>query len=303
MQHNDLNIVIWNAKISAARSEFSAKNWRMCKRFILNIMKQDIDLIGVIEINEESVIFLKTIFKRLNIPYDVANGTQSRGNTRFDTCLIYNKSRLALIKTPHQHDCENTDTYVLGKRAKGGQKYDFLDLGNQQMLSLVLVHWPSMLTPEIHKIRPQVAQNLRFHLDQWLKINANIILAGDFNTEPYCPSITENLFSVREPLAPIRSKHGLEYFYNPSWNFLHVPPPSANPFNHTILGTYYLTKNRNQHWFTLDQVMFSKGLLNDNSGWKYSDNSLKILGVFDITDKVERWSDHLPIQFKLTWRT
>ena len=55
---------------------------------------------------------------------------------------------------------------MLGKQAKGGQKYDFLDIENQQILSLVLVHWPSMLTPEIHKIRPQVAQNLRFHLDQ-----------------------------------------------------------------------------------------------------------------------------------------
>ena len=95
MQHNDLNIIIWNAKISAARSEFSARNWRMCKRFILNMIKEDIDLIGIIEINDESVIFIKTIFKRLNIPYDVANGTQSRGNTRFDTCLIYKKSRLA----------------------------------------------------------------------------------------------------------------------------------------------------------------------------------------------------------------
>ena len=44
MQHNDLNIIIWNAKISAARSEFSARNWRMCKRFILNMIKEDIDL-------------------------------------------------------------------------------------------------------------------------------------------------------------------------------------------------------------------------------------------------------------------
>lgn len=303
MQHNDLNIIIWNAKISAARSEFSARNWRMCKRFILNMIKEDIDLIGIIEINDESVIFIKTIFKRLNIPYDVANGTQSRGNTRFDTCLIYKKSRLVLIKTPHHHDCENTDTYVLGKQAKGGQKYDFLNIENQQILSLVLVHWPSMLTPEIHKIRPQVAQNLRFHLDQWIKINPNIIIAGDFNTEPYCPSITDHLFSVREPLAPLRSKNGLEYFYNPSWTFLNTPPPIFSVFNYSILGTYYLAKSRHQHWFNLDQVMFSKGLLDENQGWKYSKNSLKILGIFDITDKAERWSDHLPIQFNLTWRT
>ncbi len=49
--------------------------------------------------------------------------------------------------------------------------------------------------------------------------------------------------------------------------------------------------------------MFSKGLLDENQGWKYSKNSLKILGIFDITDKAERWSDHLPIQFNLTWRT
>ena len=63
MQHNDLNIIIWNAKISAARSEFSARNWRMCKRFILNMIKEDIDLIEDQRknmINEDLIISLYT---------------------------------------------------------------------------------------------------------------------------------------------------------------------------------------------------------------------------------------------------
>lgn len=303
MENADLNIIIWNAKISASRSEFSANNWKLCKRFILSLIRQNIDLLGLIEINEESVLYLKKIFERFNVPYEVANGTQTRQNTRFDTCIIYRKDKFTLIQTPYQQDCENTDTFIHGKQAKGGQKYDFFDSLKKQFLSLVLVHWPSMLTPEIHKVRHEVAQNLRFHIDQWLTKNSNIIIAGDFNTEPFCPSLTDHLYSFREPLSPSRSKNGFEFLYNPSWSFLNVPPPVINPFNYNILGTYFLPKKRHQHWFNLDQVMFSKNLIEGSSGWKYSENTLKILGMFDITDKTERWSDHLPIQFNLTWKT
>lgn len=302
MNNTDLKLIIWNAQISAARTTLNQRNWRISKRFILFLILQEVDFIGLIEIDEESVNYLNCIFTRFELPYRTANGTQKRGNTRFDTCIIYRTDKFELIQTQHSQDCENTDLHYRGEQAKSGQKYDFIDVKNNEILSLILVHWPSILTPEIQKVREKVAQNLRFHLDEWLSKNSNIIIAGDFNTEPYCSSLTEELCSFREPKSPSRSKNGFELLYNPSWNLLNVPPPLSYPGSLSILGTYFLKNKNHQHWFNFDQVMFSKNLIEGDYGWKYSSNSLKILNLFDITDKVQRWSDHLPIQFNLTWK-
>ena len=303
MPTTDLNIIIWNAKISSARSGVDLKSWRLSKRFIASLIFQEIDFIGLIEIDEKSVAYLNTIFARFHLPYKVADGTQKRGNTRFDTCIIYRANKFGLIQTPNNQDCENTDSSYKGEFSKSGQKYDFWDINNQEILSFVLVHWPSILTPEIQKIREKVAQNLRFHLDDWLSKNSNIIIAGDFNTEPYCTSLTDELCSYREPKSPSRSKNGFELLYNPSWNLLNIPPPLSFPLPYSALGTYFYKKKNHQHWFNIDQVMFTKNLIEGKSGWKYAENSLKILNIFDITNINERWSDHLPIEFNLTWRS
>ena len=303
VSNSNLKIIIWNAQISSARSAVDQRNWRISKRFISSMIFQEIDFIGIVEIDENSVAYLNSIFTRFNLPYRVANGTQKRGNTRFDTCIIYRSDKFALILTPNNQDCENTDSSYKGEFSKSGQKYDFWDLNNQEMLSFVLVHWPSILTPEIHKVREKVAQNLRFHLDNWLSKNSNIIITGDFNTEPYCTSLTEDLCSFREPKSPSRSKNGFELLYNPSWNLLNVPPPLSIPLPYPALGTYFYKQKNYQHWFNFDQVMFAKNLIEGESGWKYAEKSLKILNIFDLTNQKERWSDHLPIQFNLTWRS
>ena len=292
MPTTDLNIIIWNAKISSARSGVDLKSWRLSKRFIASLIFQEIDFIGLIEIDEKSVAYLNTIFARFHLPYKVADGTQKRGNTRFDTCIIYRANKFGLIQTPNNQDCENTDSSYKGEFSKSGQKYDFWDINNQEILSFVLVHWPSILTPEIQKIREKVAQNLRFHLDDWLSKNSNIIIAGDFNTEPYCTSLTDELCSYREPKSPSRSKNGFELLYNPSWNLLNIPPPLSFPLPYSALGTYFYKKKNHQHWFNFDQVMFTKNLIEGKSGCKYAENSLKILNILDITNINERWSDH-----------
>jgi hypothetical protein len=299
----DLKVIIWNAKISSARSAVDKRSLRISKRFIAGIISQNIDFIGLIEIDENSVEYFNSVFTRFNLPYRVANGTQQIGTTRFDTCIIYRSDKFVLMLTPNKQDCENTDSSYKGELYKSGQKYDFFDINNKIQLSFVLVHWPSLLTPEIQKKRENVAQNLRFHLNRWLLKNNNIIIAGDFNTEPYCSSLTEELCSFREPESPSRSKNGFELFYNPSWNFFNVPPPLSISVPYITLGTYFYRQKNYQHWFNYDQVMFAKNLIEGNSGWKYLGNSLKILNLFDLTNKAERWSDHLPIQFSLTWRS
>ena len=84
---------------------------------------------------------------------------------------------------------------------------------------------------------------------------------------------------------------------------MNVPPPLSIPLPYPALGTYFYKQKNYQHWFNFDQVMFAKNLIEGESGWKYAENSLKILNIFDLTNQKERWSDHLPIQFNLTWRS
>lgn len=301
MQFQDLNVVVWNTQVKASRSEFNSKNWRFCKKVIYSLILQNIDLIGLIEVDETCVGYLNSIFERFNLPYKVADGTQQRRNTSFDTCIIYRTDKFLLSKTEHQQDCENTDLYVHGKQSKSGQKFVFFDIMNSQFLSFVMIHWPSPMTQGIEKLRIKVADNLRRHLDVWLQENNNIIIAGDFNTEPFCDSLTEQLYFLREPNATKRGPNGFEYFFNPSWGFLNIPPPVYNPYDYEILGTYFYKGDRAKHWHNFDQVIFSKNLIDGDVGWKYSKESLKILGYFDITNQKERWSDHLPIKFSLKW--
>lgn len=85
VNNSDLKIIIWNAQISSARSPVDQRNWRISKRFISSMIFQGIDFFGIVEIDENSVGYLNSIFTRFDLPYRVANGTQKRGNTRFDT--------------------------------------------------------------------------------------------------------------------------------------------------------------------------------------------------------------------------
>ena len=76
MPTTDLNIIIWNAKISSSRSAVDQRSWRISKRFIARLLTQNIDFIGLIEIDDTSVNYLNSIFERFKIPYRVANGTE-----------------------------------------------------------------------------------------------------------------------------------------------------------------------------------------------------------------------------------
>lgn len=180
-EHHDLKVMVWNTKICAPRSTFDSKSWYQTKRILFNlILNYTFDFICLIEVDEAVVTHLKRMFNRFYPLYDIANGTQKHGKTRFDTCIIY-KKKFVLIPTENGNDCQSTDLSVKGIVSKSGQKYQFLDQEfNNEVLNFVLVHWPSLLTPDIITIRNRTAENLRYHIDEWFKGDEKIIIAGDF---------------------------------------------------------------------------------------------------------------------------
>ena len=52
VSNSNLKIIIWNAQISSARSAVDQRNWRISKRFISSMIFQEIDFIGIVEIDE-----------------------------------------------------------------------------------------------------------------------------------------------------------------------------------------------------------------------------------------------------------
>lgn len=301
MHIDEINVVVWNTQIKAVKSKFDIDRWRKVKRVIYHLILTGVDLIGLIEVDGKCVDYFKKIFKRCGINFDVADGTCEIFNTRFDTCIIYNTNKLTLIPTKDDHDCSFNQSFIGDKTFKAGQKFLFFDNYRNQIFTIVMVHWASKLTPEYEQVRDYLAINLRLQLDEWLKENDNIIITGDFNTEPYCTSLTHHVCSLREIEAMSRKK-AAKYFYNPSWSLLTNPPLAFNPNNLKILGTYFYNGKSKQHWYVLDQVMFSKSFIDGSNSWKFLDDSLKILGYFDVTKKKDRISDHLPIHFKMVWR-
>ena len=297
-EHHDLKVMVWNTKICAPRSTFDSKSLYQTKRILFNlILNYTFDFICLIEVDEAVVTHLKRMFNRFYPLYDIANGTQKHGKTRFDTCIIY-KKKFVLIPTENGNDCQSTDLSVKGIVSKSGQKYQFLDQEfNNEVLNFVLVHWPSLLTPDIITIRNRTAENLRYHIDEWFKGDEKIIIAGDFNTEPHCTTLYEQLKAFREKESVLRSK-SYRYFYNPSWCFNHTLPPCSTLINSEIYGTYFYKNKKEKYWFNFDQVIFSKELLYNQNGWKYQENSLEIFGLFDLTS-AETIFDHLPITFNL----
>ena len=71
-----------------------------------------------------------------------------------------------------------------------------------------------------------------------------IIIAGDFNTEPHCTTLYEQLKAFREKESVLRSK-SYRYFYNPSWCFNHTLPPCSTLINSEIYGTYFYKNKKN----------------------------------------------------------
>lgn len=177
---------------------------------------------------------------------------------------------------------------------------------NGHTLTVLVNHWPSRGGGD--KTVPQRAlagETARKIVDQRVKdaeakgVDADILLMGDLNDEPFDLSVTKHLGAIRSRNAVLNRTKQYS-LYNPSWKFLGQPD----------VGTYYY--NREWRWNVLDQAILSRGMLK-TEGFVFVDGSLEAYGPDELRDKyrrplrfrrqgkrwIEGFSDHLLIHGKI----
>lgn len=131
-------------------------------------------------------------------------------------------------------------------------------------LHVLVNHWPSRGGDRSGALRRVAGTTLRRVVDAILARDptADILIAGDFNDEPFDASVVAALGAIRSRNAVLEREH-VPALFNPSWRFLAEPD----------VGTYYY--NAQWAWHVFDQVIVSKGLL-DGDGFTLVEDSLAI---------------------------
>jgi hypothetical protein len=208
------------------------------------------------------------------------------GKTKFDTCYIYNNSKLAIFEVNDIVTTKGTKTL------KVAQKLEVLSNSNL-IFYLFISHWPSRLwCEENHTDRHNLGIRLRDSIEEIIKLyntNQYIILMGDYNDEPFDKSICDQIMASRDKKFVSETKHLL---YNPFWKHL-----SENSTDEYYCGSYFYKQGSVTKWHTFDQIIFSHAFL-EGKDWKLIETESNILYIPElikiVSDK-KRVFDHLPV--------
>lgn len=282
-------------------------------------------LIGLCEVQSKTVLY--DLIEHIGYPNYRVFCYQADDIEGIDTAFIYDASQL----TP-KHDAIGHDIYTRHNT------HDLLEatfLIKDHEFTVIANHWPSRragrFLTEPFRIAVAdfcsmvIAKHLKLNEDDFLSFDKkderrqkieerssrNLIIIGDFNDEPFDRSVREYLKSIPNKelvLKSIATTRNLKYYsyervqpylYNPTWTLINLTKP----------GTYYYSQLVTK-WAFLDQVIFSKGLI-QNKGLTYVDGSLRVIrnqsiasksgipSAFSFKGKVKGVSDHLPLIFEL----
>jgi hypothetical protein len=135
-------------------------------------------------------------------------------------------------------------------------------------LVVLVQHWPSRLggaeqSAPRRRAAAETARRIvlaRLDAARLAGCEGDVLLLGDFNDDPFDPSIAVHLEAVRGKFA-LRGDRGRTRLFNPSWEFLGTPDR----------GTIYYSEG----WNVFDQAIVSRGLL-EPGGLRFVEGSLAI---------------------------
>jgi len=238
---------------------------RKLERLAKVIASFDVDLLGVCEIENRRV--LEDLLQRAPLSekgYKIAH-LDSPDKRGIDMGVIF-RAPLTLAAGDQAVVLHEIDLGEGTPKTRGIFEANFV-VGESPLVFLVQ-HWPSRRGGE-EKSRPHriaAAKTARrvvlSRIDSAAQAGyeADILLVGDFNDDPYNVSLVEHLEAVRGRFA-LEGDRGRYRLFNPSWKFLGTPD----------LGTLYYQAG----WNVFDQAIVSRGMLN-RSGFEFVEGSLQI---------------------------
>lgn len=190
----------------------------------------------------------------------VHDATDRSGRLIYDTAVIYDCSKLSVEST---HSL--TDRFG-NKALKTGEVVELRVTATGEQIIVVVSHWPGRRNvSDGGPARSELGASLRRFVERIHEEtpNAFIVLAGDYNDDPFSPSLANHMLATRDRALVRRNSR---FLYNPFWRKL------GESHNHDrsnevegICGTHFYYGGDHSQWFTFDQIIFSSAFLQDSS--------------------------------------
>jgi hypothetical protein len=205
-----------------------------------------------------------------------------------DTALIFDRRKLDCIKDQSLYDLHGTATL------KCGHLSTFQLAADGSVLHVVVSHWPSRLYKgEPVEARRQLGLSLHRQLRPLATSNAHVVVMGDFNDDPFSPSLASSFFATRDRRLAIEKNH---CFYNPFWRQLGESEHHGSR-DEGICGTHFYESGQDSRWFTFDQIMFSSAFLTSATHLlnESSTSILQLPGLKELIESSDFIFDHFPV--------
>jgi len=283
----------WNTSLSPVGRRRSTDDQRAIAFDVIKYLTSQVgvDCLGLGEVTIEDV---EEMIKAAELDgYEFVDGTLKTGRLQFDTGLLYRKDKLKLTDSTSLVSARGSRSFKVANRI------DFIVPNTERFFHVFVSHWPSRIwCKENSADRHLLGVRLRDAVEELNKLYdspAHIILLGDFNDEPFDPSLSEQLLAGRD--RNLIKKNPM-LLYNPFWRRLGeaVPQVPGIPCR-SYSGSCFHKSGKETNWRTFDQIIFSSTFLG-SSEWHLNEKYTHILQLhpFDtvITKSYEIF-DHFPV--------
>ncbi|BFM09323.1 endonuclease/exonuclease/phosphatase family protein [Halioxenophilus aromaticivorans] len=250
------------------------------------------DVLGVCEVENRTV--LELLVAKVNTAtgrqYGIAHADSQRDRRGIDTAFLYDS---AIFEVP----AATLFSYFVVRRT-GTRDITQITLKSRATGKDIVAyanHWPSRSGGEIQSagFRAVAGETLAYwheRVREELGADTPIIAMGDFNDEPWSPSVAFNANTSRERGDIERSLSAK--LYNLAWQSLNREVTDHRGDSRTLDGTLYYGGNGN----LFDQILVNRSLLNGERGFQMQDDSMT---VFAYPAMVDHRVSNGPIRFGL----
>ena len=274
-----LSLAWWNTSLSPRGKDRvnNKENQAIAGEAIaLMLIEKKIDFLGLGEVSQSDVTYFEDLFN--DTPYSITSCFEKVGKGQFCQAYIYNANKIRISNE------KVLEFSILGRNYRVGHSL-VISTKCDSLINVVVSHWPSKLQSENDRVRNYLASTLRNKIHNLSE--ANVVLMGDFNAEPFEESMSEHLLASRDKLIVRKKK---ELFYNPFWSKLGMSECQG------YCGSYFFKSGMSSNWLLFDQIIVSSNFLNDK-GWSLI-NEKSLIGTEDILKLVKNTKlhfDHLPV--------
>lgn len=230
------------------------------------------DILGVCEVENAYVLeeLTRTICAAGGRHYKVAHHDSELEKRGIDTAFLYDGDKFdAPAETLFSH-------FVLRRTGTRDIFQATFETRAGNRLVILCNHWPSRSggAAESAGFRATAGETLAYwhsRIREEAGDDAAIIALGDFNDDPFDPSILFNALATRER-GDVERSTTAPRFYNLSWRYLHQTATDQRGGKRAIDGTLYFKGNGN----VFDQILVSKPLLTGGGPFQVDETSARI---------------------------